>query len=138
MRDPDTVAQITDLVPVADVPVGRCSATNRQGNRCGQAAIPGGFVCRFHGGSAPQVRAAARRRLMALAPKALDTIAKLLDAESESVRYRASADLLDRLGLSAAQEHVLVPAEATNEDLDARILAALEARATGAPGDGLQ
>ena len=45
------------------VPVPRCVATTRKGAHCTKAAIPGGTVCRFHGGAAPQVKAAAERRL---------------------------------------------------------------------------
>ena len=41
----------------------RCTATNRQGGRCGRSAIPGGTVCNHHGGKAPQVVAAAQERL---------------------------------------------------------------------------
>ena len=42
----------------------RCRATsNGTGERCRKAAIRGATVCRFHGGAAPQVRAAAKRRL---------------------------------------------------------------------------
>lgn len=41
----------------------RCTATNRSGERCGRAPIPGGTVCRVHGGAAPAVKAAAERRL---------------------------------------------------------------------------
>jgi hypothetical protein len=41
----------------------RCVATSRSGTRCRNWAIRGGSVCRFHGGAAPQVRAAAKRRL---------------------------------------------------------------------------
>jgi hypothetical protein len=41
----------------------RCSATNAAGVRCAKAAMLGGTVCRSHGGAAPQVRAAAERRL---------------------------------------------------------------------------
>jgi hypothetical protein len=41
-----------------------CSAKRRDGNRCQAPAIPGGFVCRHHGGSALQVRAAAQLRLL--------------------------------------------------------------------------
>jgi hypothetical protein len=38
----------------------RCSAKSKQtGERCKQRPIPGGTVCRFHGGAAPQVEAAA-------------------------------------------------------------------------------
>lgn len=41
----------------------QCTGTNRAGERCRRAAIPGGRVCWYHGGAAPQVRAAATRRL---------------------------------------------------------------------------
>lgn len=42
----------------------RCTATaKRSGERCQRAAIPGGKVCIKHGGTAPQVKAAAERRL---------------------------------------------------------------------------
>lgn len=42
----------------------RCGATAKTtGKQCGYSAIPGGVVCRFHGGRAPQVKAAAERRL---------------------------------------------------------------------------
>ena len=32
-----------------------CRALNNQGGKCGNKAIPGGLVCRSHGGAAPQV-----------------------------------------------------------------------------------
>jgi len=39
----------------------RCTATaSSTGERCKQPAIPGGNVCRFHGGAAPQVEQKAR------------------------------------------------------------------------------
>lgn len=41
----------------------QCTATNRQGSQCGKSAIPGGEVCRLHGGAAPQTMAKARLRL---------------------------------------------------------------------------
>ena len=41
----------------------RCRANAQQAGRpCANWAIRGGFVCRMHGGAAPQVRAAAERR----------------------------------------------------------------------------
>lgn len=43
----------------------RCHACTRIGRQCKAKAIEGGFVCRVHGGSAPQVRLAARRRVLA-------------------------------------------------------------------------
>jgi hypothetical protein len=41
----------------------RCTAHRSDGTPCGAWAIRGGFVCRMHGGAAPQVRAAAHARL---------------------------------------------------------------------------
>lgn len=45
----------------------RCTAKNRQGERCGKPPIRGGTVCRMHGGAAPQVEAKAEERLQRLA-----------------------------------------------------------------------
>lgn len=43
---------------------GRCAATSKQtGQRCKNAPIPGGTVCRFHGGGTKQAKAAAAARL---------------------------------------------------------------------------
>jgi hypothetical protein len=39
----------------------QCEAHRRDGARCTAPAIEGHHVCRVHGGSAPQVRRAARR-----------------------------------------------------------------------------
>ena len=41
----------------------KCSAKKQNGQPCGQWAIRGGKVCRFHGGAAKQVKAAAARAL---------------------------------------------------------------------------
>ena len=43
----------------------RCRGTTRAGNRCRHAAIAGGNVCGWHGGSAPHVIAAAKLRMVA-------------------------------------------------------------------------
>lgn len=40
----------------------RCTATNSRGEQCKNTSIPGGNVCRYHGGAAPQVINAAERR----------------------------------------------------------------------------
>lgn len=40
----------------------RCKARRHNGESCGNYAMIGGRVCHAHGGRAPQVRAAARRR----------------------------------------------------------------------------
>lgn len=48
----------------ADKLTRRCAATSkRTGQRCGLPPIPGGTVCRFHGGATPVIKAAAARRL---------------------------------------------------------------------------
>lgn len=44
----------------------QCTATAKSsGRQCAQPAVPGAVVCRVHGGSAPQVKAAAQRRVEA-------------------------------------------------------------------------
>ncbi len=44
----------------------RCAATAKTtGRPCGRSPVPGATVCRYHGGLAPQVQAAARRRVLA-------------------------------------------------------------------------
>lgn len=49
----------------------RCTGTSKQtGERCGLAPVPGARVCRFHGGGAPQVQAAAERRQQEAAAQA--------------------------------------------------------------------
>lgn len=42
----------------------RCHARTRGGRQCGNTAIEGGTVCRMHGGAAPQVIAAADRKVV--------------------------------------------------------------------------
>lgn len=76
----------------------RCSAhSKRSGKPCTQPAIAGGTVCRMHGGSAPQVQAAARERLMALQPLAIQTLHSLLNrGEFPTVQLGAARDVLDR------------------------------------------
>jgi hypothetical protein len=56
----------------------QCTATNRNGERCGRASIPGGFVCNLHGGNAPQTLKAAQQRLLSLIEPALDVLHSIL------------------------------------------------------------
>jgi hypothetical protein len=44
------------------VPVVQCKATARTGKQCKNKAIPGGTVCRFHGGASPHVASKAAVR----------------------------------------------------------------------------
>src|SRR2546430_3886475 len=61
----------------------RCTATSkRTGQRCGLARIPGTTVCAKHGGAAPQVRAAAARRV---AEQKVRKLAMKLDVDPQDV-----------------------------------------------------
>ena len=84
----------------------RCSAHSKQtGAPCRQPAIPGGSVCRYHGGSAPQVKLKAEERLMALQGPAIVTMSDLMARRSEypSTAYQAARDVLDRTMGKAAE-----------------------------------
>lgn len=76
----------------------RCHAkSKRSGQPCKNPAILGATVCRMHGGSAPQVRQAARERLMALQPLAIQTLHNLMNRdEYPTVQLGAARDVLDR------------------------------------------
>lgn len=54
------------MTSIKDIPFTPCHAKTKRGNPCRQRPIPGGKVCRYHGGGAPQVRAAGLRRLAAV------------------------------------------------------------------------
>lgn len=54
----------------------QCLATAKSsGKRCGRSAILGGTVCVVHGGSAPQVKAKARARILSLVDPAIGILA---------------------------------------------------------------
>lgn len=83
----------------------KCSAKSKQsGKPCKQPAIPGGTVCRFHGGSAPQVIRSAKERLAALVDPAIARLAKLLKSKKDVAAYRAVKDVLDRNGFKPKDE----------------------------------
>jgi len=79
-----------------------CTAKARTtGNRCGNPPIPGGNVCSFHGGAAPQVKAAAARNILeALVGPALAKMQEILNDPDTppQVRLAAVRDILDRTG----------------------------------------
>lgn len=76
----------------------RCTARSKQtGKPCGQRSIPGGSVCVYHGGSAPQVQFNARQRLLEMQQPAMARLAQLVDQqEYPSTAYQAVKDVLDR------------------------------------------
>jgi hypothetical protein len=77
----------------------QCTAHAKSGSRCKQPAIPGGAVCRYHGGSAPQVRNKAAIRLASLVDPAVAKLAKTLKSKTESIALRAVQDILDRTNM---------------------------------------
>lgn len=84
---------------------GRCTAHSKQtGQPCRQRAIPGGTVCHYHGGAAPQVKFKAMERYRALQPKAVQTLETLLDrSEFPTVQMAAIRDVMDRTEGKAAE-----------------------------------
>jgi hypothetical protein len=102
----------------------KCSAkSSRTGEPCKKYAIVGGSVCDTHGGRAPQVREAARRRIEAMVPDALDGIELLAGitgpgSQKDEVRLRALQDILDRAGLKGADKLEVSEQQLSNEQLD--------------------
>jgi len=85
----------------------KCSAKRTDGNPCKAPAIRGATVCRVHGGSAPQVKkAAARRVLEALVAPALIQLRKIVEDENTptAVRLAAVRDILDRTGFASVKQ----------------------------------
>lgn len=85
----------------------RCGAhSKRTRKRCGQWAIPGGTVCKWHGGGAPQVKAAAEKRLEELRPAAIRYLEWLLSQrEFPSAGLGAAKDVLDRNDGKPTEKH---------------------------------
>lgn len=83
-----------------------CSASSKTtGKRCTQPPIPGGTVCRFHGGAAPQVQRKARLRLLELVDPAIATLAReMVNADKSGDRQRAANSILDRAGVARQAE----------------------------------
>lgn len=92
----------------------QCTATaSSTGERCKQPAIPGGNVCRFHGGRAPQVEEKANERLERMArellaefePRVEELLTEYDHAETPNERVKVHrelrqtvTDVLDRAG----------------------------------------
>lgn len=82
-----------------------CKAKRTNGQPCKAQAIKGGRVCRTHGGAAPQVREAARERLLALVDPALGVLARAVRKrksaqwEPSATELRAVSEILTRAGI---------------------------------------
>lgn len=78
----------------------RCRAKKRgTDERCGNWAIKGGTVCKYHGGASPQVQRSARLRLMSAVIPSIERLEKERDnAKRPADRIRAAVSILDRAG----------------------------------------
>jgi len=92
----------------------QCTAHSKQTKqRCRNGSIPGGAVCRFHGGAIPNVKRAAelrvREHLESLLPKGLKRYGKLVDSKQDQVALNTVKDLLDRTGHKPVDVHQDLP-----------------------------
>lgn len=95
-----------------DIQARRCKGHLKNGEQCHKPAIRGARVCATHGGSAPQVIAAARARLANAADAMASNLVGLAKtAESEAVRVRATEGVLDRVGIGRTTEVEVGPAK---------------------------
>lgn len=79
----------------------RCSAMTRSGNRCRQYAVRDMTVCKMHGGSSPQARAAAQRR------RAEAEATVLLERLWDPAAAPVSSPVESLLRLAGRMEHAL-------------------------------
>lgn len=88
------------------LPAVRCTARRQDGQACRAMAARGANVCRVHGGSAPQVKAAAKRRLEQAADVLVERLLGFaLDGKvADPVALAAIRDALDRAGLKPGVE----------------------------------
>jgi len=84
----------------------RCTAKSKtSGNRCMRPTIPGGTVCRYHGGNTPVVRQRARERLLEAADPAAARLGEIVrDGRTATAdQIRAAVAILDRSGYGPGQ-----------------------------------
>lgn len=98
--------------PAEPVPVVRCTAIKKNGERCARWSLRGATVCVSHGGRLPNivdhanaVVEGARMRLIGLSDMAIDVLEDLAyNSNNEKIRLDAAKDILDRNGVKGAIE----------------------------------
>lgn len=86
----------------------QCVATAKSsGARCSKPAIPGGSVCKYHGGGAPQVRAKAVQRLALARDMALDRLIEQLEPPESDLYAVQVKDLLSVVDKLTAKVQLL-------------------------------
>jgi hypothetical protein len=82
--------------------------SSQTGKRCQNASIPGGRVCRYHGGAAPQVQRKATDRLRELEYPAVEAIARMLEPPSAKNPHAAALRASTVLGAAkSVLDHTL-------------------------------
>lgn len=106
---------------IIEVATTRCTATAKSsGQQCGKPAIPGGTVCRLHGGSAPQVRSKAADRLEHARNLALERLIEQL-GPPESPMYAVEVKDLLAVVDKLTSKVQLLRGEATSRDESKRV-----------------
>lgn len=102
----------------------RCIANNKNGGKCKRWAIRGASVCGAHGGAAPQVREAARRRLEASVDRLLAALIQIAEDDSQPAAARVAAikDALDRANFGTRDNTLTVELKPFEQDLDALLI----------------
>ncbi|MCO4239569.1 hypothetical protein NG702_19530 [Pseudarthrobacter sp. MDT3-28] len=83
----------------------RCTARRKSGTECKNWAIRGGYVCRMHGGGAPQVKKKAAQRIAEAADDAAALLVQFMEDPKNDVKVRMqiAQDLLNRAGFVGKQ-----------------------------------
>jgi len=115
----------------------RCSAQSKTtGEQCRNVPIAGGTVCVIHGGSAPAVKLAAQRRLLAMIDPAMDALLRAVEECDEwPTKVRAAIAVLDRAGFGPTtalrvEEGGNDYADLSSEELKQRALAIVQKAAS--------
>lgn len=102
--DHESLAQVITINPDTGEVVNksldpsRCQARAKQtGKQCGRSPIPGGTVCKIHGGGAPQVRAKALERLKTARDMALESLIGQIEEAGHFQDPRVLLDTVVRL-----------------------------------------
>lgn len=104
------------------LPDRRCTANNKDGERCGRSAALGAFTCDKHGAKSPLSIKAAHERLAVLAEPASDVLFRATrtappcpvcersDADRDPTAVRAAIAILDRFGVGPHASLTVQPA----------------------------
>lgn len=106
-REPSTGAPVIHRKGRVIRPDRRCVAhSSRDGAPCGNPAMKGQNVCRFHGGATTTAKARAQERILAAADLGARQLIAFMTSNKVpyNVRLQAARDLLDRAGLAASQK----------------------------------